>query len=490
MSNVPAIRYEPVNGAPVRADGDYVLYWMIASRRCEWSFALERALEWCRELGLGLVVVEALRADYPWASDRLHRFVLDGMADNWQRLRSTDVRYYPYVEPETGAGKGLLEALAARAGVVVTDHFPCFFLPRMVAAAGRKLDVWLEQVDGNGLLPLRATEKVHGRAYDFRRFLQRELAPHLMEPPLADPLADAALSAAHVPREILDRWPEAQVGLLRGDEPLDGLPIDHSVPPVDRPGGALAAAGALDRFLEERIDGYHEKRNRPLDRATSELSPYLHFGQISPHRVFAAIAERQGWNPGRLGEDASGARAGWWGMSAGAEAFLDQLVTWRELGYNMSSRREDYDRFESLPDWAQKTLAQHAADRRPHLYSLEQLACGATYDELWNAAQGQLARDGVIHNYLRMLWGKKIFEWSPSARDAVDVMIELNNKYAIDGRNPNSYSGIFWCLGRYDRAWGPERPIYGKVRYMTSESTRRKLKVDDYIARYAPPWRL
>ncbi len=460
VSDVPPVRIDAVNGAPVRAAGDYVLYWMVASRRTEWSFALERAADWCRELGLPLVILEALRCDYPWASARLHRFVLDGMADNRRRLRGARVRYYPYVEPSPGAGRGLLEALAARAAVVVTDRFPSFFLPRMVAAAGRRLEVKLEQVDGNGLLPLAAADRVFARAFDFRRFLQRELAPHLLEPPRADPLGGPALPApVEVPEGVRARWPAASPELLGGEEGLERLPLDHSVQPVSRPGGAVAAGKALDRFVEERLDGYHEN----------------------------AIAERQAWNPGRLGEHASGKRQGWWGMDEGAEAFLDQLVTWRELGYNMAARRDDHDRYESLPEWARKTLAEHAGDERPHLYDRAELAAGSTHDELWNAAQGQLVREGVIHNYLRMLWGKKIFEWSPSARQAAEVMIELNDRFAVDGRDPNSYSGIFWCLGRYDRAWGPERPIYGKVRYMTSASTRRKYRVDAYVERYAPP---
>ena len=486
MSELPDLRLDPVNRAAPRPDGRFVLYWMIAARRTRWNFALERAVEWCRELGKPLVVLEALRCDYPWASDRLHRFVLDGMADNKRRLASTGARYYPYVEPREGAGKGLLAELAAEAAVVVTDWFPSFFLPRMVAAAGARLDVRLERVDGNGLLPLRAAEKVYGRAYDFRRFLQRELAPHLLEPPAADPLAEGDLpAAASVPRRILDRWPEAPAGLLRGDG-LDALPIDHSVAPVDRRGGTAAAARLLDRFVEERLTSYHEKRNQPLERSTSELSPYLHFGHVSSHEIFAAVADHEGWNPGRLSEEASGARRGWWGMDEGAEAFLDQLVTWRELGYNMAWQVEGHQRYESLPDWARRTLEEHADDRRPQLYDKTELESAATHDELWNAAQTQLVREGKIHNYLRMLWGKKIFEWSPSARDALPILIELNDRFALDGRNPNSYSGIFWCLGRYDRAWGPERPIYGKVRYMTSDSTRRKYKVDGYIERYAP----
>ncbi len=171
-------------------------------------------------------------------------------------------------------------------------------------------------------------------------------------------------------------------------------------------------------------------------------------------------------------------------MAASAEAFLDQLVTWRELGYNMCVHRPDYDRYESLPDWARATLELHAPDRRDPTYTLDQFAAAETHDPVWNAAQRQLVRDGALHNYLRMLWGKKILEWTESPREALDVMIELNNRYALDGRDPNSYSGIFWMLGRYDRAWGPERPIFGKIRYMSSDSTIRKLKMKQYLERY------
>jgi deoxyribodipyrimidine photo-lyase len=151
----------------------------------------------------------------------------------------------------------------------------------------------------------------------------------------------------------------------------------------------------------------------------------------------------------------------------------------------MCSLRSDYDQYDSLPAWAKQTLAEHADDPRPWVYSLEQLQRSQTHDRLWNAAQRQLAREGRMHNYLRMLWGKKILEWSPSPRAALDSMIELNNKYALDGRNPNSYSGIFWVLGRYDRAWGPERPIFGKIRYMSSDNTARKFSVKRYLENYS-----
>ena len=173
-------------------------------------------------------------------------------------------------------------------------------------------------------------------------------------------------------------------------------------------------------------------------------------------------------------------------MSGNAESFLDELVTWRELGFNMCSRRRDFDRYESLPEWAQTTLRIHESDPRPVVYSFDQMRHAETHDPLWNAAQYQLTSTGRMHNYLRMLWGKKILEWSETPRDALDTMLELNNRFAVDGRNPNSYSGIFWVLGRYDRAWGPERPIFGKIRYMTSENTARKLQLSEYLKQFSP----
>lgn len=265
---------------------------------------------------------------------------------------------------------------------------------------------------------------------------------------------------------------------------LADLPIDHDVPPVSYQGGTAAADAALRDFLERRLDRYAEERNDPTARTSSGLSPWLHFGHLSAHRVVAGVFEREGVDATAPTPGGDGSRRGWWGLSEGAESFLDQLVTWRELGYTFCWHRDDHDEFDSLPDWALQTLGEHAGDRREHLYSLEEFDGASTHDELWNAAQNQLRIEGRIHNYLRMLWGKKILEWSESPMAALEVMIELNNRYAVDGRDPNSYSGIFWCLGRADHAWGPERPVLGKVRYMSSENTARKLDVDGYLRRW------
>jgi deoxyribodipyrimidine photo-lyase len=263
---------------------------------------------------------------------------------------------------------------------------------------------------------------------------------------------------------------------------LASLNLNRSVEALgETVGGAGEANYRLDQFLARRLSRYPEERNFPEQNVTSELSPYLHFGHISAHRVFRQLADSEGWSLEKLAEKPTGRREGWWNMSQGAEAFLDQLITWRELGFNMCWSNDSYTKYESLPQWARTTLEEHRHDTRRWVYPLARLESASTHDPLWNAAQRQLVRTGTIHNYLRMLWGKKILEWSASPQDALEHMIELNDKYALDGRDPNSYSGIFWVLGRYDRAWGPERPVFGKIRYMSSENTARKVDVESYL---------
>lgn len=486
MSSVPEIRVRALNAASVRHEGDFILYWMTAYRRATWNFSLQRAVELANRHQKPLVILEALRAGYPWASDRLHRFVLQGMADNRKAFQGRPVRYLAYVEPAHGMGHGLLETLASSACAVVTDDFPCFFLPRMIERVAQRISVRMEAVDSCGLLPLRAASIVYPTAYAFRRFLQKELPKHLTVSPVADPLRNVALPEARLPD--LSRWPEASEELLNADpHHLADLPIDHTVGPAAFEGGSAAARAHLQRFLTARITRYGDERNEPSAEVTSGLSPYLHFGHVSVHEVFSRVAVAEQWSLDRLPERGNGSKDGWWGMSSPAEGFLDELITWRELGFNMCWQNPQYDQYESLPAWAQQTLRDHESDRRPWLYSLEQFASAETHDRLWNAAQNQLVTEGRMHNYLRMLWGKKILEWTESPRAALQVMIELNNRFAVDGRNPNSYSGIFWVLGRYDRPWGPERPVFGKIRYMSSDNTARKLDVEDYLNRYAPP---
>ena len=475
---VPDERVASANAQPLRPAGDYVLYWMIGNRRPYWNQALEHAVAHASRMAKPLLIIETVRIGYQWASQRMHAFMLAGMADNAAAFAPTAATYVPWIEERPETGIALLVRLAARACVVVTDEFPCFILPLMVVELAAKVEVRVEAVDANGILPLRATDKAYDRAYDFRRMLQKTLRPHLGRFPVEDPLRGVTL-----PR--LKTLPTGLQAVDPGRD-LSGLPFGSPLAPGRQRGGWKAAQATLDAFLTERLDRYAEDRSDFEFEAASGLSPYLHFGHLSVHQVLATLWSREEWSPQKLGLSTAGSKEDWWGMSVNAESFIDELITWRELGYHFCFHRpHDYDRYESLPAWAQKTLDEHAGDPRPHLYSAAQLEQAATHDPLWNAAQRQLVTEGRMHNYLRMLWGKKVLEWSAHPREALDTLIELNNRYALDGCNPNSYSGIFWCLGRFDRPWAPQRPIFGCIRYMSSDNTARKFRVKGYLARYA-----
>ncbi len=483
---VPSVRIRVLTEAPVRRERRWVLYWMTSFRRTRFNFALDRAIEHATDLGKPLLVLEALRVGYPHANDRLHTFILQGIAENARRFASSAVTHYPYVERVAGQGKGLLEALASQACVVVGDDWPSFFVPAMQGAAAKRLDVRFEVCDSNGLWPMRATSRVFTTAHSFRAHLQKELPPHLESLPRRAPLRRLELPGVRLPKELVERWPRATTKELEQVPALVAtLPIDHSVPPGRIAGGSHVAEARLAHFVDELLARYPEQRNEPEVDGTSALSPALHFGHLSSHEIFTAIAERERWNPGKSSRPLGGNRAGWWQMSDAAEAYLDQLVTWRELAFNAAAlESERTHTLDCLPAFAKATLEKHEKDPRPKRYSVEELEGAKTHDELWNATQRQLVRDGWFHNYLRMLWGKKILEWSPNAQQALERMSFLMDKYSLDGRDPISWSGYLWVLGKYDRAWGPERPIFGSVRYMSSDNTARKLSVDRFLERY------
>ena len=473
-----------LNDLPVRVERGAVLYWMTSARRLGFNFGLERAVAHATELRRPLIILEAIRCGYPHASDRLHAFVMDGMAEHARGLLTSPVRYYPYVEPAPGAGSGLVAALAQHACVVVTDWFPAFFLPRMTASAARQVDCRMEAVDSNGVLPVAAAGRAIPMAHGFRAHLQKHLRAHLRQWPVPDPLAALPRgAAAPIPGAVARRWRPASATALSRSA-LAALPIDHDVVPVaEFRGGTEPARARLRRFVEHGLSRYASHHHQPEQDATSRLSPWLHFGHLSVHEVFQSVMRHEKWTSRRLGAAARGAREGWWNASAPAESFLDQLVTWRELAFNTCAFTPGYANFETLPQWARLTLDRHRGDAREHIYTLDQFEAGSTHDPLWNASQRQLTRDAWFHGYMRMLWGKKIVEWTASPEDALAVMDYLMNRYSLDGRDPNSWAGFGWVLGRYDRPW-PEREIFGQVRYMSSANTARKLRVKGYLAEY------
>ena len=478
---VPRNRIRELNDASIRADADYVLYWMIGARRTGWNFALDHALEWSVALDKPLLVFEPLRVDYEWASARFQQFIIEGMRDNAATCAAAGVTYYPYVEPASGAARGLLEMLAGRAAIVITDDTPAFFTRRMVEAAALRVAP-LVAVDGHGLLPVDAVGVAYNSAYAFRRLLQAELPAQLRFQPRAHPFADYAQGSAPIAADILMRWPKANVSAATL---VQALPLDQNIAPVSAlPGGSTAGAARLGRFIAEGLPAYHVGHNGFEPFASSGLSPYLHFGHSSAHCILDAVANDQDWRPDQLAHNTLGRKEGWWGMSSSAEAFLDELVTWRELAANGARHLDDFEHFDALPDWAHATLQRHIDDPRPALYDIDQFRAAETHDAVWNAAQRQLVRDGTMHRYLRMLWGKKIIEWTEFPELAWEIMVELNNRYALDGRDANSWAGIAWVFGRYDRPW-PERAVYGTVRCMTSQSAARKFNLTDYLETYA-----
>jgi deoxyribodipyrimidine photo-lyase len=478
-------RLRRLNDRKTSSSGEYVLYWAQIYRRLDHNHALDYALVCARELRKPLVVYEGLRLDYPWASQRLHRFALEGMAGNARTAAQRGLNYWPFVETPRRRAKGLLSKLAARSALVVTDDYPCFIVPGQSAALARRVEVPVFAVDGNSLVPLsRLGPAVSAAAH---------LRPRIHEA-FAEAWTNRAAPRPRVSREAA-RTVDAPFETWKADD-LDGfvrsLPVDASVPAVaTTPGGTTSARGRLRDFVKRSLPGYAERRSEPSSPDAghaSGLSPYLHFGHLSIEEVAdAVLAARGEWTTDDLRLENRGRRQGFFGAGADVEAFLDEALTWRDVGFQWHwSRREDARSLETaLPKWALATLGAHARDTRTSLYSPEEWEAGTTRDPLWNAAQRELVRTGTIHSYLRMLWGKKVIEWSRTPQEAYRTLEHLNNKYALDGRDPNSYTGILWCFGLFDRPWAPERPVLGQVRYMSSENTARKFRLGpyyDYVA--------
>ena len=471
-------RVRRVNDRPLARTGAYVLYWMQAFRRLHHNHALDYALTCARELGCPLVVYEGLRHDYPWATARTHRFVLEGMIANAAAAAKLGVTYWPFVATPEAPGRGLLRSLAERASLVVTDDFPCFVVPAHTEALARKTERAVFAVDANSVVPLELLGLPVSAAAHLRPRIHKAFAAAWQHRALAEP--QVSLAAAKPVEAPFPLWDG------RIDETLATLPLDASVRPNPNvPGGDVAARDRLARFLDGALPRCAEDRSKPAppgEAAVSGLSPHLHFGHISIEEIASAVLVRT-YGKAEIALGAPGKRDAFYGPDANVNAFLDQAITWRDVGYQWHfTRRDDAATLaRALPAWAQATLATHAADARPHVYTPDQWERAATHDPLWNAAQTELALTGTIHNYLRMLWGKKVIEWSSTPEDAYATLVHLNNKYALDGRDPNSYAGILWCFGLFDRPW-PERKTLGTLRYMSSDNTAKKFKLAPYLA--------
>lgn len=489
-------RARALNTKPINEKGEYILYWMIANRRFHTNATLEYAAHVATQRGVPLLVLEEISTRHKFANDRITAFMVQGMLDNIRVFKENNIRYVPWVETPLSGHIGKLHELAQNAMMVISDDFPTYFPRKAVESASKSLPLRFMVVDSNGVFPMSWTERAYPTAHGFRRFVHEKFVDCMETWPAHNPVQPGHSLWMDDERfnEIVKNsklgvtpfewlWRAGEQG-SSGKDALSTLDIDHSIPPVANvQGGRDTAVRMLREFLSNRLNRYHEDRNQVKNPATSGLSPWFHFGHLSTIEVVRRILDANGWMPDLINAPRRGARAGWWGLPEPVEAFLDQIITWRELGFNNAFHNPEHNHYASLPEWAKITLSEHADDERT-TYTLEQIREADTHDEIWNAAQRQLVRKGIIHNYLRMLWGKRILEWASSPEEAAEWMIELNDTYALDGRDPNSYTGIFWVLGRHDRAWGPERAIFGKIRYMSSENTRRKFDLKPYLQEF------
>jgi deoxyribodipyrimidine photo-lyase len=422
--------------------GDFILYWMQASQRTLHNHALEYGIQRANELGLPLVVCFGLMEDYPEANERHFKFMLEGLSEVRDKLRGMEIEF---VMMKNIPWEAALE-LSGEAAMVVCDRG---YLKHQMAwreKLAERAERMVVQVESDVVVPVeKAAEKEMYSAAALRPRIHRVLGSYMIPFQGSLPL-----------KSSLDMGFDS----MDPNDILTDLDLDREVKGVDMYiGGTSQALSRFNDFVYLKLDLYGEKRNDPARSIQSDMGPYLHFGQISPITLAATVNE-----------------AG----SPGTELFLEELIVRRELAFNFVHYNYRYDELGCLPRWAVETLEDHSSDPRGYEYSRDELENAETHDPYWNSAQKEMVFTGKMHNYMRMYWGKKILEWSKDPETAFRTSIHLNNKYSLDGRDPNSYAGIAWCFGKHDRPW-TERPIFGKVRYMNDNGLRRKFRIDEYV---------
>lgn len=443
-----------LNEQKVNTKARYVLYWMQMYKRFDNNHALIWAMRKANELSLPLVVYEGLKYYYPWASDRFHTFILEGVEEKRAAFEKLGIRYVFYLQKDADSPNNTVALLARDAAMIVTDDYPCFIIPEHNRRVAQRAEIPVFAVDSNGIIPMSKFEKEEYAAYTIRPKINRLLDHYLK------PLAAEAIEVSSV--GITLDCPETMAAAENIADLVAECDIDHSVPPSNvYRGGTEAGRTRLSKFVSEILPDYARTRNKPECDGSSRLSAYLHFGFLSSLEVALAVKAADAPDDSK-------------------DAFLEELIVRRELSFNMTRHNLNYDSLAALPPWVHKTMREHAGDDRAVTYSLEQLEAGETHDELWNAAQREMVATGEMHNYVRMLWGKNVIAWTGSYEIAFETLVHLNNKYCLDGRDPNSYAGILWCFGKHDRPW-MERPVFGTVRYMTSGSTGKKFDSKKYI---------
>jgi len=449
MPPLDSARVQSLNDVP-ESDGTYVLYWMQQAQRATENPALEHAVRHANASDVPVLVVFGLMDDYPEANLRHYTFMLEGLRETKNVLAERGIS----MVVRHGSPDDVALAYGKKAVLMVTDRGYLRHQKRWRRRVAKEANCPVIQVEGDVVVPVEtASDKAEYAARTLRpkihRYLDRFLAP-------------VKIASVRHPDPHLRS--EDHLSLHDIEAVTGGLDLDRGVSPVSSlyRGGRSEAKQILDDFLRSDVAGYDDKRNQPETGAVSHMSKYLHFGQISPvwlaHRVRDADAPEDD-----------------------IDAYLEELIVRRELAVNhVHFRPESYDDYTCLPEWARETLSAHSDDDRVYVYTLQELDAGETHDPYWNAAMKEMRATGYMHNYMRMYWGKKILEWSPDPKTAYDRALRLNNRYFLDGRDPNSYANVAWLFGLHDRGW-KERPVYGTVRYMSKGGLERKADPDAYV---------
>jgi deoxyribodipyrimidine photo-lyase len=429
-------------------DGDYVLYWMQSSQRAEQNHALEYAVQRANDLDKRLLVVFGLTDDYPEANLRHYAFMLEGLKEAQEALKRRGIK----MVVRRGSPDEVAIDAAKDASLIVTDRGYMRPQKGWRQKVAREVGCLLTQVESDVVVPV---ELASGK---------QEHAARTLRPKIAEYLEDflVELKPTKVEKQSTNMQSDG-LDLSAIDEVLDGMDLDRSVGTLSHlyKGGTSEATKMFRRFLKHGFGGYVEHRNQPQTDDVSHMSKYLHFGHVSP--IWLTLEARRS----DAGKD-------------NVESFVEELVVRRELSMNFVFYNDDYDSFSNLPGWAKETLREHKNDEREYVYTTEQLENAETHDEYWNAAMREMVHTGYMHNYMRMYWGKKILEWTNTPEHAYRTTLHLNNKYFLDGRDPNSFANVAWVFGQHDRGW-KEREVFGKVRFMSAGGLERKTKPEQYV---------
>lgn len=426
--------------------GKYILYWMQQSQRVNYNHALNYAIEKANKFNLPLAVAFGLTS-YPEANRRHYYFMLEGLQEVKEELEKLGITFILKLQNPVD----LILELSKEASIVVCDKGYMKIQKLWRKELSQRIGKALVEVESDLIVPIETTStKEEYAAYTIRKKIHKQLDKFLVEETF--PFIENKNFVNELKGEDLNNI----------NELLDRLDLNNSVKESKNfQGGYSKAKELLENFIKFKLNDYSNLKNDPSTEYTSNVSPYLHFGQISSLEIALEIKKKL--------------------SSESSESFLEELIVRRELAFNFCYYNENYDNIKGLSaKWIFETMDKHKDDKREYTYTREQWEKAETHDTVWNACQKELVITGDMHGYMRMYWGKKILEWSSSYEDAFDIAIYLNNKYALDGRDPNSYAGIAWCFGKHDRPWF-DREVFGTIRYMNESGLRRKFDVDKYI---------